>query len=376
MFSSDFDNRLRSITGATGAAYTYDYQGRRISKTVGGVTTTYLYDGLNLIRETTSGTNTDYAFGPSIDEPLALYRAGTLSYIDVDGLGTDVGENSPAGTLTHHSIFDVWGVTRTETGTRFSAFGYTGREFAEAGLWFYRARYYQAGAGRFTAEDPFGPAVDSSFYSYAGRAPSHWVDPLGAEFGDYWDIRATLAFYDDVAKTSTDPLAAAGASIAAALLRTAGMAEAQQSGEHFGSGDTLCGVVKGALSLLKGLSIAAPLPLRGAGNALAGPRLLNETRKFSTVSARFWKTLGGAEHLGIKWDLHHWLTAQRFGGSNEAWRLIAIPKALNSYMNGKPGTLWAEAFIRRLIFGAPVAGGVSGGVIGYLNELCCDGPQK
>ena len=48
-FGYDVDNRLSSITGAATASYTYDYQGRRTSKTVGGVTTTYLYDGLNLV---------------------------------------------------------------------------------------------------------------------------------------------------------------------------------------------------------------------------------------------------------------------------------------------------------------------------------------
>ncbi len=52
-FVNDLDNRLSSISGAESAAYTYDYQGRRTSKTVSGVTTKYLYDGLNLVSETT-----------------------------------------------------------------------------------------------------------------------------------------------------------------------------------------------------------------------------------------------------------------------------------------------------------------------------------
>jgi trimeric autotransporter adhesin len=370
VFSYDFDNRLRTITGPVSVAYTYDYQGRRISKSDGVTTTTYLYDGLNLVAETTNAATTSYLFGPGIDEPVAAYRAGAISYIDVDGLGSTVVENDAGGTAQHSSIFDVWGVTRTETGTRFSAFGYTSREFGEAGLWFYRARWYQAGVGRFLSEDPFRGAVDSSFYRYAGGAPSHWIDPLGAEFGDYWDIRASLAFYDDVAKTSTDPLAAAGASVAAELLRTFGMADSQRAGELLGAGHTLCGSVKLALSLLKGLMLAAPLPLRGAGNPLAGPRLFNETRAFPTVSKRFWKALDGATHLGIRWDLHHWRLAQRLGGGNEAWKLIAIPKGLNSYMNGKAGTLWAEQLVRNFIYGAPAVGAAGGGLLGYLNEAC------
>ena len=54
-FGYDVDNRLTSITGAETATYTYDYQGRRTSKTEAGVTTTYLYDGLNPVAETVGG---------------------------------------------------------------------------------------------------------------------------------------------------------------------------------------------------------------------------------------------------------------------------------------------------------------------------------
>ncbi len=47
-FGWDANDRMTSISGAATASYGYDYQGRRASKTEGGVTTTYLYDSLNL----------------------------------------------------------------------------------------------------------------------------------------------------------------------------------------------------------------------------------------------------------------------------------------------------------------------------------------
>src|SRR5262249_31137680 len=43
------DHRLRSISGAVSASYAYDYTGRRASKTVGSTTTSYTYDGQNLV---------------------------------------------------------------------------------------------------------------------------------------------------------------------------------------------------------------------------------------------------------------------------------------------------------------------------------------
>jgi RHS repeat-associated protein len=178
-FIYDPDNRLSSINGGTTASYTYDYQGRRSSKTVAGVTTTFLYDGLNLIRETTSGNNTEYVFGPSIDEPLALYASGAVSYLNADGLGSVVATNGPTGTVTHSSIFDAWGVAKSEAGTRVHSFTYTGREVGEAGLHFYRARSLQPGVGRFTQEDPLGFGGGINEYLYAGSAPVALLDPTG-----------------------------------------------------------------------------------------------------------------------------------------------------------------------------------------------------
>ena len=52
--------------------------GKRLSKTVNGVTTRFLYDGDDLIEET-DGTGTiqaTYVFGPGIDEPLTMTRGG------------------------------------------------------------------------------------------------------------------------------------------------------------------------------------------------------------------------------------------------------------------------------------------------------------
>ena len=161
-FGYDPENRLNTITGSESATYTYDYQGRRTSKTVDGVKTTYLYDGLNLVSETTNGQTTYFLNGPGIDEPLAMSKGGAVSYFSVDGLGSIVATNDPAGTVTHSVAFDAWGNVRAETGTREHPFTYTGREVGEAGFHFYRARFYQPSIGRFSQEDPYWTWVDRS----------------------------------------------------------------------------------------------------------------------------------------------------------------------------------------------------------------------
>ncbi|MCE7958547.1 MAG: RHS repeat protein [Acidobacteria bacterium ACB2] len=178
-FGYDNENRLVEITGSEPATYTYDYQGRRTSKTVAGTTTTYLYDGLNLVAETTGGQTSYFLNGPGIDEPIAMTRAGTTSYFSVDGLGSVVATSDSSGTVTHSVVFDAWGNVKAETGTRTHPFTYTGREVGEAGLHFYRARYYQPSVGRFTQEDPIPLRGGAASYSYVGGDPLGWVDPLG-----------------------------------------------------------------------------------------------------------------------------------------------------------------------------------------------------
>ncbi len=116
---------------------------------------------------------------PGIDEPLAMQKAGSLSYFSVDGLGSVVATNDPSGTVTYSVVFDAWGNVKAETGTRTHPFTYTGREVGEAGLHFYRARFYQPGIGRFTQEDPLDLAPTVHPYRYPSNSPTIYLDPLG-----------------------------------------------------------------------------------------------------------------------------------------------------------------------------------------------------
>jgi len=183
-FGWDFDNRMSSLSVGTTPAYTYtyDYQGRRGSKTVSGSTSTYLYDGLNLIEET-GATPADYLFGPGIDEPIAMARSGVIYYYGVDGLGSANLVTNAAGVVQDSYLYDAWGQTRTQTGSLANPFGYTAREFGEAGTLFYRARYYQPSIGRFLSEEPgiSTLGVFAQLYPYVGNSPVAYVDPDGED---------------------------------------------------------------------------------------------------------------------------------------------------------------------------------------------------
>ena len=189
-YSYDAENRVRSATTPTNTQYTYDPFGRRLSKTVGSTTTRFLYDGEDLIAET-DGTGTltaSYVFGPGIDEPLRLARAGSSSYYLSDGLGSPVALTNTSGTVTERYAYDVYGqpqitdgaggtLTQSAVGNRFL---FTGREYDhETGNYFYRARYYDPRLGRFLSRDPLDILPDVNLYRYVKNNPSNNVDPSG-----------------------------------------------------------------------------------------------------------------------------------------------------------------------------------------------------
>jgi len=59
---------------------------------------------------------------------------------------------------------------------------YTGRRLdPETILYYYRARYYHAGLGRFVSRDPIGYVDGVNFYQYVGNSPTQFVDPSGLD---------------------------------------------------------------------------------------------------------------------------------------------------------------------------------------------------
>ncbi|WP_240746429.1 RHS repeat-associated core domain-containing protein [Trichloromonas acetexigens] len=193
-YTWDGENRLRQAALTLGGqvvrtlSFKYDPFGRRIEKqvsdTASTVTTTYVYDGENIVFTTVNdGTNTTTSHtihGPGIDEPLAQITNGTSTYYHADGLGSIVALTDAAGQIVQRITYDAFGLPTATDPSFANSYAFTAREWdKELGLYYYRARYYDPMEGRFVSKDPIGFAGGINVYAYVENNPVNLVDPDG-----------------------------------------------------------------------------------------------------------------------------------------------------------------------------------------------------
>jgi RHS repeat-associated protein len=213
----DCENRLTDVNDYDDdpvVSCKYDYLGRRVKKIVHGnpnATTKYCYDGDQVIQEYGSSDNhkRTFVYGAGIDEPVYLgdVAAGTNCY-HYDGLGNVVALShydlytSDNGKIKETYKYDVFGRVTIfdEHGSEISdsnignPYMFTGRRYdSETGLYYYRARYYNASIGRFLQPDPIGYAGGVNLYAYCGNNPLVWIDPSGlskegSTWGENWPL--------------------------------------------------------------------------------------------------------------------------------------------------------------------------------------------
>lgn len=176
----DARGRLATVTLPTGqlVIYSYDALGRRKSRTTDGVTTSFLYDGQDIVRDlTSSGSAVDYLNGLGIDQKLRQANTNDNLYFLSDHLGSTNAFANSLGNLVERAQSEAFG---NGTFSLLSRYGFTGREQdIGANLYYYRARYYEPESGRFISEDPIMFNGGSNFYAYANNNPINSRDPLG-----------------------------------------------------------------------------------------------------------------------------------------------------------------------------------------------------
>ncbi len=136
-----------------------------------------------------------YLYGPAVDQILAdeqldsLTTPGDVLWPLTDNLGTvrDLAaydDSTGDTTVVNHRTYTAFGQILSETDpTIHHRFAYTGRHWDDdAGLYHYRARWYDPALGRFLSEDPIGfEAGDANLQRYVGNGPTTKTDPSGLE---------------------------------------------------------------------------------------------------------------------------------------------------------------------------------------------------
>jgi RHS repeat-associated protein len=183
----DSQHRLIEITRPNGqtARYRYDPFGRRISKTVDGITTEFFWQGDTLIAEHQAGRHRSYLYEPDSFRPLVLLEGfgpdHTQPYhYQLDHLGTPQELTTPEGDIAWSAHYRAYGeIARLDVGKLDNPLRFQGQYFdEESGLHYNRHRYYNPDIGRYLTPDPVKLAGGINSYQYALN-PTGWVDPLG-----------------------------------------------------------------------------------------------------------------------------------------------------------------------------------------------------
>ncbi len=184
----DGDNMLTSISGAgKSIQYAYDGMSNRIARTQAGVTTRYVLDlsgdMSKVLAETDEGGNVTAYYVYGIGLLSRITTSGTQSFYHYNNRGDAIALTDDAGNMTDKYAYDEYGKLMASEGTTSNPFKYVGRYgvMDEGGnFYFMRARYYDATVGRFLNEDLLGfEGGDWNLFAYVEGNPVTRIDPGG-----------------------------------------------------------------------------------------------------------------------------------------------------------------------------------------------------
>ena len=203
-FAYDSAARLTSVSsnGVCLATYAYDAFGRRVRKETSEATTTFVYDGWNLVREEVAHTNgvTDvinYYWGKDLSGTLdAAGGVGGLVILTVNGVpyiplydanGNVIAYVDAAGNLVVSFTYDAFGnsivhLHRSPLPCDFHFRFSTKYLDPESGLYYYGYRYYAPSLARWLTRDPIEEQGGLNLYGFCGNNGVNKYDLLGNSF--------------------------------------------------------------------------------------------------------------------------------------------------------------------------------------------------
>ena len=176
--SLTYDQANRLTGYGANASYAYNGDGLRMSKTVSGTTSQFLWDVASAVPLLLKDGSTTYVYGPG-SLPLEQINGSTVLWLHHDQLGSTrlVTDSSGASQATYS--FDAYGSLTASTGTITNALQFGGQyRDGESSLYYRRARYYDSTTGQFLSSDP-AVATTRQPYAYVNDNPLDNADPTG-----------------------------------------------------------------------------------------------------------------------------------------------------------------------------------------------------
>jgi RHS repeat-associated protein len=171
------------VTPAGTVSYRYDPFGRRLAKTVGGVTTYFSPsdDGIEAEFDAAGNEVASYGYDPASEYgQRALWKkVGPVYYwYGFDKLGTPCVMVDSDGVVVWKASYDVFGAATVTVATVENHLRLPGQYFdAETGLHYNWRRYYDPATGRFLSRDPVRD--EYNHFLYAQNNPLTKFDPDG-----------------------------------------------------------------------------------------------------------------------------------------------------------------------------------------------------
>ena len=197
-YTWDCDNRLTAVfsNSVCVVSKAYDHAHRRVLKVTPTATSTYLYDGWNLVQETVqtqqSAVTNRFVWGRDLSGTLqgaggiggllAVQMGGAWYFPLFDHNGNITAYVDEQGSTVAECTYDAFGRTLTATGSMAGAFRhrFSTKYFdIESGLYYYGYRFYAPELMRWLSRDPVGEKGGLNLHGYVGNSPMANTDSLG-----------------------------------------------------------------------------------------------------------------------------------------------------------------------------------------------------
>ncbi|MEZ4466796.1 MAG: RHS repeat-associated core domain-containing protein [bacterium] len=167
-------------------AYRYNGQGERSARIEAGVEQLIAtsFGEQTHVRTAAGQTTRRYVYGDQSDQVLAVDQPDGPVYFALDGRGSVAAAFNQAGQLVGRYLYDDFGALLDRAGAFVSPVGFEGRPVdPTTGLYDFRARTYDPGAGRFLQQDPESGSLQRPITQhpdvYGANSPWFYRDPNG-----------------------------------------------------------------------------------------------------------------------------------------------------------------------------------------------------